>query len=123
MFELCDNCVDRRDMDFNQRKAAQFWSRVQKGSKASCWLPRNTKSKARVAVVEVMEQGKLRRKQAHRFAYEVSFGPVTDANYVMHTCGTATCLNPDHLFLEKRSVVRSRVAREKSNRQPSELRA
>lgn len=121
MFEMCDACLCRRDAEFNQRKAAQFWTRVRVGHKKSCWMPRNTKSKDRVAVVEILQGGKTRRRQAHRFAYEVTFGPVTDDFYVMHSCGCATCLNPHHLYLEKRSVVRSRIAREQSKKkEPSD---
>ena len=36
---------------------------------------------------------------AHRFAYEITYGPVSLNLFVCHKCDNPTCCRPDHLFL------------------------
>jgi hypothetical protein len=38
-----------------------------------------------------------KKLQAHRFAYERAKGPIPDGMYVLHSCHTPACVNPDHL--------------------------
>lgn len=37
--------------------------------------------------------------KAHRIAYRLFVGPITDGLYVCHHCDVTECVNPDHLFL------------------------
>lgn len=37
--------------------------------------------------------------RAHRFAWEITFGPVPAGMIVCHHCDTPACVNPSHLFL------------------------
>jgi hypothetical protein len=39
---------------------------------------------------------------AHRFAYELTYGPLDDGVCVLHRCDNPPCCNPDHLFLGTR---------------------
>src|SRR5258708_4115991 len=35
----------------------------------------------------------------HRYAWEITFGPVPENLQVLHHCDNPTCCRPDHLFL------------------------
>lgn len=41
--------------------------------------------------------GRLQR--AHRIAFELRHGPITDGMVILHTCDNPSCINPDHLSI------------------------
>lgn len=41
-----------------------------------------------------------RRTSAHRYAFEMAYGPVPSGLNVCHRCDRPTCVNPQHLFAD-----------------------
>ena len=72
---------------------SRFWARVQKSD--GCWLwTGGRKSKGYGSL------GHARQTlQAHRLAYEFTYGKIPDGLAVLHTCDNPPCVRPDHLFL------------------------
>ena len=71
----------------------RFWSKVEKGSLTECWPWRA--SFLRGGYGYFYFEG---TRQAHRMAYELSYGKPGD-KCVLHTCDNPACCNPSHLFL------------------------
>lgn len=73
----------------------RFWSKVAMIPFHGCWewIGKPT----RKGYGQLWVDGKL--ISAHRFAWELTHGPVADGLCVLHFCDNRSCIRVDHLFL------------------------
>lgn len=71
----------------------RFWKFVTKGEVSDCWLW--------IGSLDSGGYGKFwdseRLIGAHRFSYQLQFGPIAAGLDLLHACDTPRCVNPFHL--------------------------
>jgi len=76
--------------------ADRFWSQVERTS--DCWLWTGHVNRDAYGQFKVTDRpGHYRTVRAHRWAREVTHGPVPAGLTLDHLCGRPACVRPDHL--------------------------
>lgn len=71
----------------------RFWVKVEKTS--SCWIWTGSRNGRGYGLFGASSGGAPVR--AHRFSYELRFGPIPEGMQLDHLCEVKACVNPDHL--------------------------
>ena len=74
-------------------RAVRFWEKV--GPPGGCWIWQGAHIPDGYG--SFMDEGQA--KKAHRVAWELVVGPISDGMHVLHHCDVRDCVRPTHLFL------------------------
>lgn len=78
-----------------QDRIAHFWTRVAIGNADECWLWLHACDRDGYGQYSMGNWG----RRAHRYAYEIVYGPIPDGFLVCHSCDIPACVNPAHLWV------------------------
>jgi hypothetical protein len=85
---------------FPQKAIDRFWDRVDK-QRDGCWrwIMGPTNSGYGLMYVRYLGKRTSQMLSAHRFSYQLHYGPIPKGMSVLHRCDVKLCVNPGHLYL------------------------
>lgn len=78
-----------------------FWDRVEQRPDG-CWIWQGATD---LGYGVLKRQG--RKQQAHRYAYTLAVGELTEGLHLYHTCRVRNCVNPAHLYEAEPGAISS----------------
>lgn len=82
-----------------QPLAVRLWRRVIQEPEDGCWLWTGAVLKPDPWGYGVINLGDGTTRLTHRVAWEVTYGPISQVQRVLHRCDVRRCVRPDHLWL------------------------
>lgn len=76
--------------------ADRYFARIDRSDASGCWLWTGGRSSQGYGA---LKDDRNIQVGAHRFGWELYFGPIPDALMVCHSCDNPPCQNPAHWFL------------------------
>lgn len=73
----------------------RFWSKVDKSGPNGCWVWTASVFKSGGYGAFGYTSTDIRR--AHRYAWEITRGPIPEGAFLLHSCDNPLCVNPSHL--------------------------
>jgi hypothetical protein len=93
--------VEGETPSYSDTDVARFWAKVRRTD--GCWLWTGATFRRNgygsFSVARGLSRGQQPPRYAHRFAWELTNGPIPAGQHCLHVCDTPPCCNPSHLFL------------------------
>jgi hypothetical protein len=89
------NCANKIRRHPTLPADVRFWSKVRKSVPEECWEWQGRFDKGGYGVF-TLRHGKS--VKAHRFAYEIRYGPMEPDKFACHKCHNRRCCNYDHIY-------------------------
>ena len=79
-----------------EERREKFWSRVIIENLLDCWVwTGGTVGRG----YGYLSRGGPKLILAHRYVWEITYGPIPDGLCILHKCDNPPCVNPTHLYI------------------------